>query len=152
MRPLAIAARRRNPEITQTGHQQAAKVAEVLAHPSGETQQHPHFSEGEKPLCFGLTHLYSSLMTRSILTAQYIAKACGLSLVAHPDIFERGGIYDHHAHGSMTGLPGPGRAYFQERFPTLKLPANLDDSGWYNREYETEEPFLQRVQTAVSDH
>ena len=138
-----------DPEITEKGHQQAQLLAQHLARSSGETQRHPHSAADS--LSFGFTHLYCSLMTRSILTAQYIAEGCGLAVVAHPDIFERGGIYEQSDHGTKTGLPGPGPGYFRERFPQLQLPDTLVDEGWYNRPFETEAVFLVRMKAVVND-
>ena len=79
-----------DPEITATGHRQAQVLAEHFAHPLAEPRQHP-YAEGDAAH-YGLTHVYCSLMTRSILTAQYIASACGLGLQALPDVFEKHGI------------------------------------------------------------
>ena len=132
-----------DPEITQTGHQQARLLAQHLALPMGETQQHP-LVEGVSS-SFGITHLYCSLMTRSVLTAQYIAQAIAVPVIALPDIFERGGIFEEGRDGSKTGLPGPGEDYFRERFPELRLAKPLGEGGWYNRPYETEALFLRRM-------
>lgn len=140
-----------DPEITEQGHQQAQLLAQHLAQVSAENQQHPHLADGAEPKRFGFTHLYCSLMTRSILTAQYIAEACGLSVVAHPDIFEQGGIYEHGDDGSRAGLPGPSQGYFRERFPTLQLPDWVGDEGWYNRPPETEAVFVVRMKAVVDD-
>lgn len=138
-----------DPEITDIGHKQAALLGTHLANPAGEPRQHPF--EAINDHHFGLTHLYCSLMTRSILTSGYIAKACNINPIAHPDIFERGGIYQHHPDKTREGLPGPDRSYFENRFPDLILPNNLGAEGWYNRPAETEEPFIQRVKHAVQD-
>ena len=140
-----------DPELTERGHQQAQLLAEHLTDPAGETRQHPILAGESGTLSFGLTHLYCSLMTRSILTAQYIAGTCAVRAVAHPDIFEKGGIYHESADGTKTGAPGPGRAYFRERFPALELPDSVDEDGWYNRDYETEEPFLWRIAHVLKD-
>jgi len=138
-----------DPEITETGHRQARVLAEHLAHPQSEPRQHPFAAGGESH--YGLTHVYCSLMTRSILTAQYIADACGLKLQALPDIFEKHGIYEADAGGIMHGLPGPGRDYFSTRFAGLELPAELDDGGWWNRPVEDEAAFLLRMKRVVAD-
>jgi 2,3-bisphosphoglycerate-dependent phosphoglycerate mutase len=140
-----------DPEITEPGHQQARLLAKHLADPRAAAQHHPWMAGEDGDQGFGLTHLYCSLMTRSILTAQYIAEACGLPLTAHADIFEKGGIYERHDDGTKTGLPGPDRRDFNERFPDLQLPAALGDGGWYDRPPETEEQFLQRSKHVVAD-
>lgn len=138
-----------DPEITTTGHNQAEILGQHLAHPQAEPRQHP-FNQAEET-SFGLTHVYCSLMTRSILTGEYIAKACDLELEALPDIFEKHGIYDVDDNGYQQGLPGPGREYFEQRFTNLRLPGELNDGGWWNRPVEDEAAFLQRMQKVVAD-
>ena len=141
--------RHEDPEITELGHRQAAAVAEHFAHPHAEPPQRRHDPAGHSH--FGLTHVYCSLMTRSVLTAEYIARACGLDLEAHPEIFEKWGIYNHDEDGNLVGLPGPGRDYFERRFPALKLPEDLDEGGWWNRPMEDEPGFVERVQRVVAE-
>lgn len=139
-----------DPELTETGHRQAALLADYLAHPHGDPLQHPRVAPEAAPQGFGLTHIYCSLMTRSILTAEYVAKACKLPLVAHGDIFENHGIFDHAEDGTKVGLPGPDQDYFKTRFPDLQLPSGMNQAGWYSRPFETTELFLQRAnQVAV---
>jgi 2,3-bisphosphoglycerate-dependent phosphoglycerate mutase len=140
-----------DPEITEPGHQQARLLGEHMADPQAEAQHHPRQVKQGEPQGFGLTHLYCSLMTRSILTAQYIAEACGLPLCAHADIFEKGGIYERRDDGGKIGLPGPDRSYFNKRFPGLQLPETLDGGGWYDRPHETDEAFLERSKQVVED-
>ena len=136
-----------DPEITDTGHAQARTLGEHLAHPESEPRQHP-FEESDS-LHHGLTHVYCSLMTRSILTAEYVARACGLQLEAMSDLFEKYGIYDFDESRQRRGLPGQARSYFEERFPDLKLPEDFNDDGWWNRPAEDEDSFLQRMRVVV---
>ena len=138
-----------DPEITDTGHGQASRLGQHLAHPQGEPRKHPLGANCETG--FDLTHLYCSLMTRSIVTAEYIANACNLSLHALPDIFEKHGVFDVDEASKMRGLPGPDRAYFNERFPGLKLPEEFNDTGWWNRPAEDEPAFLSRMQKVVEN-
>lgn len=137
-----------DPEITSTGHRQAETLAQHLAHPQAEPRQHPFQPTDESH--FGLTHVYCSLMTRSILTAEYIAGACDLELEALPDIFEKHGIYDVVEDGRLQGLPGPGRNYFEQRFPRLRLPSDISLDGWWNRPFEEEAAFVERMQQVVA--
>ena len=97
----------------------------------------------------GLTHVYCSLMTRSILTAEYIARACDLPLEAMPDTFEKYGVYEFDHNRERQGLPGQDRAYFEARFPDLKLPEDLNENGWWNRPAEDETGFLWRMRDVV---
>ena len=144
-----MAGRKPDPQITAIGHRQAETLAEHLAHPQAEPRQHP-FNQAEE-FHFGLTHVYCSLMTRSILTAEYVAAACDLELQALPDIFEKYGIYDVDGDGNLQGLPGPGRDYFEQRFPRLKLPEEFNDEGWWSRSVEDESAFITRMQKVVND-
>ena len=139
--------RHSDPEVTELGHRQSERLAGHLAHPEAEPRQHPLLSEGSSR--FGLTHVYCSLMTRSIVTAEYIAEACRLELHALPDVFEKYGIYEFDDHGRRVGLPGPGRAYFDSRFPRLNLPADFNEDGWWSRDAEDETAFLVRMRRVV---
>ena len=138
-----------DPEITETGHQQAEELAQHLAHPEGEPRQHPF--NPVKTTHFGLTHIYCSLMTRSMLTASYIAAACNLELQALPNIFERYGIYEVDDKRNLRGLPGPGLSYFTSRFPLASLPEDLSENGWWNRPAESQNEFEIRIRSVVED-
>jgi 2,3-bisphosphoglycerate-dependent phosphoglycerate mutase len=138
-----------DPEITTTGHSQAEILGQHLAHPQAEPRQHP-FNQAEET-SFGLTHVYCSLMTRSILTAEYIAAACGLEVHALADVFEKHGIYEVDSDGNLVGIAGPGRDYFAQRFPRLKLPDEFNDDGWWSRPVEDEATFIQRMRKVVQD-
>ena len=140
-----------DPELTERGHRQSQLLANHLADPQAEPQQHPWSAREGGKQGFGLTHLYCSLMARSIFTAQYVAKACRLPLFAHADIFEKDGLYEVSADGTKIGLPGPDRNHFSERFPDLELPATLGHGGWYNRPVETEDLFLRRSKQVALD-
>jgi 2,3-bisphosphoglycerate-dependent phosphoglycerate mutase len=144
-----MAGRKPDPEITEIGHRQAQTLAEHLSHPQAEPRQHPFIAA--KEFHFGLTHVYCSLMTRSILTAEYITTACDLELQALPDVFEKYGIYDVDGDGNLQGLPGPGRDYFEQRFPGLKLPEAINNEGWWSRPVEDELAFIRRMQKVVND-
>lgn len=137
-----------DPEITSLGHRQAETLGRHLAHPHAEPRQHP-FQPAEES-GFGLTHVYCSLMTRSILTADYIAGACGLGLQALPDIFERHGVYDVDGGGNPMGIAGPGRRYFEQRFPRLGLPPDINPDGWWNRPFEQDDAFIERMRRVVA--
>ena len=143
------AGRQPDPELTAVGHRQAETLGQHLAHPEAEPRQHPFIPTDESH--FGLTHVYCSLMTRSIMTAEHIAGACNLSLHALPNVFEKYGIYEVDDDGNLSGLPGPGRDYFEQRFPRLNLPDEFNDGGWWNRPAEGEDAFLARMQKVVAD-
>ncbi len=140
-----------DPELTEIGHQQAKLLAGHMADPQGDPLQHPSTNRRDVQREFGLTHIYCSLMTRSILTAQYVAQACGLPLIAHAEIFESEGVYEEASDGTKTGVPGPDRDYFSTRFSDIQLPETLGDGGWYNRPFETKDKFLRRSKQIVQE-
>ena len=127
-----------DPDLTELGYRQAARLAEFLA----EAERSPNPIER-----FGLTHLYSSLHLRALHTGQAISRALDLPLTAWPDWHESGGIYQFdpayfdsslpEAELPRIGLPGKPRSYFEQRFPDLRLPEELDENGWWNRPFET---------------
>ncbi|NKB77502.1 MAG: hypothetical protein GKR96_10790 [Gammaproteobacteria bacterium] len=136
-----------DPEITDVGHAQSEKLGQFLATSGNEPRQHPR--RDTKSFDFGISHLYCSLMTRSILTANYIAQSCHIVLKARDDIFERKGLYEVDATGNATGVAGPGRSYFENRFPALILPQWVDEKGWWNRPLETDAQFIQRAEISL---
>jgi len=140
-----------DPPLTELGHAQARLLARHLA--SGpdalgadnevSSSARRHNRDG-----FGLTHLYTSLMLRAIVTAGYVAEATGLPLHAWPEAHERGGLYQHAPEtGEAIIVAGPNRAHFAGEFPHLRLPDTLGDAGWWGRGRETEDEFVPRAQT-----
>ena len=138
-----------DPEITDIGHRQAAALADYLDHPQTEPRQHSF--QASDSAAFAISHVYCSLMTRSILTAQYIAETCQLEFESLPNVFEKMGMYDVQLDGQLSGVAGPTRDYFESRFPQLKLPDDLGNKGWWNRDVESDAAFLQRMQQVVED-
>jgi 2,3-bisphosphoglycerate-dependent phosphoglycerate mutase len=135
-----------DPELTQKGQAQAARLAEFL----GERQNLTNDGEwnNHNQYGFGLTYLYTSLMVRAVATASTISQLTGLPLVAWPEIHETGGIFSRLPADEMVGLPGKNRAYFETQFPQLVLPDELDENGWWNRPFEAKEarrPRAERV-------
>jgi len=113
--------RNEDTELSEKGHIQSKLLAERLAN-SRE---------------YLLTHLYCSLMLRSVQTASYIANKTGLPIIAWIDWHECGGIYlaDYTLDGKECNhrtLPGKNRAYFAEHFPDLVLPDALGEQGWWS--------------------
>jgi len=118
-----------DPELTEKGRQQALHLGRYLA--------------GLSDTGGGLTHLYCSLMVRSVDTALTVSAAIGVPAVAWVDLHEGGGIYldKPAAEGDgnsplREGLPGKTRREFQLLYPDLVLPLELDGRGWWNRPFE----------------
>jgi 2,3-bisphosphoglycerate-dependent phosphoglycerate mutase len=123
-----------DPELTPLGVQQAKVLSDYLAERG--------VSGGE----FRFTHLYSSLMVRAVATATAVSRTCNLPVIAWPEVHEQLGIFlaDEQT-GELIGRPGKSRSYFQEHYPDLLLPQNLNDHGWWNRPVETEAQWKQRA-------
>lgn len=136
-----------DPALTPPGKLQADLVAEYLARPAAPDSKDVQNRHG-----FGLTHLYCSLMTRAVQTAVPIGAQVGLPLVAMPEAHETGGVFTTEKRNGepvMIGLPGHGRSYFEEHFPTLVLPDDLSEEGWWNREKEPRENYSVRAGIVV---
>lgn len=123
--------RSEDPDLTELGVRQARSLADFLA--LGDARGGCRCDESREG-GFGLTHLYSSLMIRSVKTGAIVAKRLGLKLEALQEIHERGGIYlEDHEGGEIEYLPGRSRSYFSENYPDLVLPETFIDAGWWDR-------------------
>ena len=139
-----------DPEVTDLGHRQAEILARFLAE-SGPGVK-PGDYDPQNRHGFGLTHLYSSLMRRAIITGTYIAEALDLTLTAWEDIHERGGIFrDEAESGERRGLAGATRAELTDTFPHLVLPETLNEAGWWNRPFETADQVPARAQRFIEE-
>ncbi len=136
-----------DPEITDTGHQQCRLLGQHMS--TGNTEPRRHPDDPKERNHYALSHIYCSLMTRSLLTAQYISASCDIPVQALPDIFEFKGLYGHDDNGNEIGVAGPARPYFEKRFPEIKLPDSLDGQGWWNRPVESDALFYQRVSQSL---
>lgn len=141
--------RSEDPELTAVGHEQAKILAEFIAHKDVEARADGK-NGGLNRNSFGFTHLYTSLMVRSVATGTYLSKSLNLPLVAWPEIHECGGMYaDGEEEGLRIGRPGKPRSYFVQNYCDLVLPNTLTESGWWNRPFETHEDRPLRAQQVL---
>lgn len=134
-------------DLTSVGVEQAKLVAEYLARSNESEVYDPQNRHG-----FGLTHLYCSLMIRSIKTGTYISDKTGLPLVAWPEFHETGGLFETEIEDGKPifhGHPGHGKSFFESHFPNLVLPEDLPEDGWWNREKEPRENYLIRAKDII---
>ena len=125
-----------DPSLTDTGHQQAQHLARFLARAEPSAETDPWDVADRRG--FGITHLYTSLMQRAIVTATAVAQALELPLVAWTAIHEAAGIFEYEPDGGRRiGLPGPNRSFFETLYPHLLLPDSLGEDGWWNRPSES---------------
>jgi 2,3-bisphosphoglycerate-dependent phosphoglycerate mutase len=132
----ASTGRSEDPELTAAGKQQAALLAQYM-------------SQGGNR--FGITHLYTSLMVRSIETAVAVGQALNVPVNSWEDTHETGGIYEDNDEGVPIGLPGKTRAQLMSAYPALVLPDGLYESGWWNRPFESYEAVPARAQRFLAD-
>lgn len=126
-----------DPELTALGHEQARLLAEYVLRTDAQARANGKHGQPKRDF-FGITHVYTSLMVRSVATASYLAQALDLPLMGWPEIHECGGIYSE-TEEERVGGPGKTRAFFTENFAHLHLPETVTEEGWYNRPFEEDE-------------
>lgn len=138
-----------DPPLTEIGRQQAQHLADFLTR-NQPIQEHSGWNSQNR-YGFGLTRIYTSMMERAAHTAAPTAKALDIPFMVWRDIHEEGGIFSREDKSNPMGLPGKPRAYFEQHFPTLSLPADLDGSGWWNRPFETDDERQPRADQFLAD-
>ena len=138
-----------DPALTELGHEQARLLAEFLKKHQPITNENVWNIQNRYG--FGLTHIYTSMMERAVYTAAPIAEALNIPLLAWKEIHEEGGIFSRGEQSNKAGLPGRPRSFFTQKFPTLTLPEELDETGWWNRPFEAEEERQPRADQVLAD-
>lgn len=139
-----------DPRLSEVGRAQAKLLAQFLAQgdPEAKTDAHDAFNQRG----FGITHLYCSLLSRSIETALEISKAVNIPAVADCDLHEWGGVFELiEGDKNHRGLPGPNREYFEQNYPEMILPDSLDDGGWWNKPHEPKSAAFARASRLLDD-
>ncbi|MAG36844.1 MAG: hypothetical protein CL878_11465 [Dehalococcoidia bacterium] len=132
-----------DPPLTALGERQAALLGTYLARPPADSGQPGLGATYVNRTGFHFTRLFTSAMRRSLQTAASIGGALGRQPEVWVDIHETGGVFlDHH---EGRGLPGITRAEMEEQFPRFRLPPEVTEDGWWNREQETEEQWQERA-------
>lgn len=103
--------RHADPPLTELGHAQAAALADFAR--TDATWQ-------------GVTHLYSSLMRRSVQTAAPLAQALGLSVQGLALAYEAGGIFKRGEDRTPYAVPGASHADLLADNPALLWPPELE--------------------------
>jgi 2,3-bisphosphoglycerate-dependent phosphoglycerate mutase len=138
-----------DPELTEIGIEQAQRTADFLV--SHQAIPADGKVDGQNRAGFGLTHLYCSMMSRAVKTAAPSARALRLPFAAWPSIHEEGGIFSRFEKDNRSGLPGKPRSFFVQHYPELALPEHLDETGWWNRPFESEEERQPRANQFLAD-
>ncbi len=147
--------RSQDPELSDLGKEQAKLLGKFLSRKDESDAGYAHNSQNRGG--FGLTHLYSSLMIRSVETGTAISEATGVPLVGWKELHETGGIYlTNPETGEREGLPGNTRSYLLSRYPNIQLADSITEEGWWNRAFELEDELLPRarqvLKTLLKEH
>jgi len=118
-----------DPLLTESGERQAERAA---SHLSAGLHLPPPQRVDDRPF---LDRLYCSPMIRAMQTACPIGLRLGVTPEVWVDIHEFGGIYLDHGE-RRVGYPGRGRRELEQRFPHYRLPPEVTEAGWWNRDYE----------------
>jgi len=138
-----------DPVLTEIGHEQARLLAEFLK--KNQPITNDEVWNIQNRYGFGLTHIYTSMMDRAVYTAAPIAQALDIPLIAWKEIHEEGGIFSRGDKTNVVGLPGRTRSFFAQNVPSLVLPEELDETGWWNRPFEAEEERQPRADQVLAD-
>ncbi|GHG00840.1 phosphoglycerate mutase [Deinococcus piscis] len=103
--------RHADPPLTELGHAQAAALADFAR--TDATWQ-------------SVTHLYSSLMRRSVQTAAPLAQALGLSVQGLALAYEAGGLFERGEDRTPYAVPGRSHADLLADNPALLWPPELE--------------------------
>ena len=139
-----------DPYLTKKGLEQAEYLAKYLKEKQHITNDQAWNVQNQYG--FGFSHIYTSLMERAVATATPTARALGtVPFTAWIDIHEEGGIFAREKEEKQKGLSGRPRSFFATGFPELKLPDHYDESGWWNRPFETEEERQLRADMVLTE-
>jgi broad specificity phosphatase PhoE len=139
-----------DPHLTEIGLEQAEYLAKYLKEKQPITNDKVWNLQNQYG--FGFTHFYVSLMERAVATAAPPVRALkDIPFTAWPEIHEEGGIYAREEEAQSKGLSGHPRSFFEKNFPEVKLPEGYDESGWWNRPFESEEQRQPRADQVLAE-
>ena len=101
-----------DPPLTDIGRQQANIAGQALRN-------------------LGITRLYCSAMLRALQTAAIVGNHLELAPHIFVDIHEWGGVWEDQVDGGMTQLPGLTRAQLRDVCPSVVLPNDVTENGWW---------------------
>ena len=137
-----------DPWLTEIGIEQAQLTAEFLER-NQSIKDHQGWDSHNR-YGFGISRIYASLMERAAQTASYTAHKIRVPFETW-DIHESGGIYGRDGELKLVALGGRPRSWFEATVPEMTLPEAVDESGWWNRPFETEDECQRRAERIWSD-
>lgn len=114
-----------DPPLTDLGHTQATLLADRISKQfsldgNRTNQSSPH-----------LDKLYTSAFLRTMQTIHPTTSLTGRHPEIWTDLFEVGGCFDGYLEGQTVGRSGMTRDEIATQFPGYKIPADIDDTGWW---------------------
>ncbi|MEQ8674474.1 MAG: histidine phosphatase family protein [Aggregatilineales bacterium] len=125
-----------DPPLTEVGQQQAQLLANYFETQSNIDAIVTHNTESEtrhERAEFGITHLYTSAMHRTLQTSLPLSKVLGLTPQIWVDTHEIGGIY-LEKDGLSSGFGGITRSRIESEFAGYHIPNEVTEAGWWNAE------------------
>ncbi|MHB1448294.1 MAG: histidine phosphatase family protein, partial [Bellilinea sp.] len=137
-----------DPGITNLGLRQSQSLAEFIVNRQLVIPVSPYDEINADGI--GVTHIYTSLMARAVLTANTVAEKIDLPLVGLEDAHEGGGIYlEDEETGELNGQPGKTPEELLALSDRLVLP-ELNPNGWWNRPFEVREERVARARRLLA--
>lgn len=127
-----------DPDITDLGYEQADALARAIV---------AGMDSGTYPR---ITHVYSSLMRRTIQTIAPLADALDLPITARTDAHEFPGPFEG-PHDARVPHPGSGRSVLAGFSTRAILPDSATEDGWFSGELEDEAGTSARAAQLLED-
>ncbi|GIV66623.1 MAG: histidine phosphatase family protein [Chloroflexota bacterium] len=132
-----------DPTLSELGVKQSIALCNHFEH-------YLTLGSGNQPPNLDHIFLYSSLMWRSLQTAQPIADKYNLPILGVRDLHEVGGVYLKDPETELNiGLPGKKPDELKMAYPRLHFVQELNVQGWYNASYELDDQAHQRAKRLV---
>lgn len=125
-----------DPQLTETGHQQAQAVGRHLRDGVSADRiidaRMAHKTDAASLRGFTIDKLFCSPMHRTLQTAYHIQQATGLKPHVWVDIHEHGGIFlEYQDERGIVGFPGKTRSEIMAEYPDYVLTDDVTDEGWW---------------------
>lgn len=137
-----------DPGLTELGLQQALALADFV-HANRAVEPANPFDE-VNGRGIELTHLYSSLMERAVLTGNAVAEKLDMPLYGLDEAHEGGGVYlEDEESGELVGQAGKTKEELTALTPRLVVP-EVNPEGWWNRPFEPREERVARAKRLLA--
>ncbi len=120
-----------DPALTDLGHEQARRLAEIVP-------------------ALRLTKIVTSPFLRTLQTTEHLRKTTGLVPHVRIELHEHGGCVAGNSFDGHTGRPGMTRGEILTQFAGYEVAVDIDGDGWWRSQpYETIESAQLRAKTLL---